>query len=128
MTTQLQAFMHAIRLQESGNTYHAFNAGSGASGAYQFEPATWRGALIGAGYGFSVWMQRSARDAPPAVQDAAAAYLMGRYFREFGSWFDVAEAWYGGPGAVGHPTRGGGPGFPNVGQYASHVMVLYQEV
>jgi hypothetical protein len=126
VTSQLQVFMHAERIQESGDNYRAYNVGSGAGGAYQFEPPTWRGALRGAGLGSSPYMNMGAQDAPPAIQDAAAAWLMGGYYQAFGhSWYNVAEAWYGGPGAVGHPGRGGGPGYPNVGQYASQVMAIY---
>lgn len=123
----LQTFMHAERIQESGNNYRAYNRGSAAGGAYQFEPATWHSALSGAGLGASKWVHVGAQDAPPSIQDAAAAYLMGSYYNDFGhSWFNVAEAWYGGPGAIGHPSRGGGPGYPNVGQYANQVVAIYR--
>jgi hypothetical protein len=121
--------MHAERIQESGNNYGAFNPGSRAAGAYQFEPATWNGALLQAGLGASQWVGRPANQAPPWVQDAAAAALMGGYYNDFGhSWFNVAEAWYGGPGAIGHPGRGGGPGYPDVGQYANQVMAIYRSL
>lgn len=54
---------------------------------------------------------------------------MGSYYNQFGrSWFNVAEAWYGGPGAVGHPDIGGGPGFPTVGQYANQVIAIYDSL
>jgi hypothetical protein len=118
--------MHAIRIQESGNNYGAYNKGSGAAGAYQFEPSTWRGAVSGAGLG--QWASTSPNMAPAWVQDAAARWLMQGYFNRFQSWFSVAEAWYGGPGAVGHPTWGGGPGYPNVGQYAQHVIFLMDQI
>lgn len=126
MASQLQTFMHAERIQESGDNYGAYNAGSAAAGAYQFEPPTWRGALTMAGLRGSPYYNQSPRFAPPAVQDAAAAALMGSYYVAYGqSWYNVAEAWYGGGGAVGHPGRGGGPGYPNVGQYAAQVMAIY---
>lgn len=119
----IDCFMAAIRQQESGGNYGALNRGSGASGAYQFTLGTWRTALGLAGLGGSQWAAGPARDAPPAIQDAAAHALMSSYFNRFGnSWFNVAEAWYGGPGAVGHPNWGGGPGYPNVGQYATQVI------
>jgi hypothetical protein len=126
MAGGLPVFMHAERLQESGDNYAAYNSGSGAAGAYQFLQSTWRYALGLAGLGSSQWANLPANDAPPSVQDAAAAALMGRYYGQFGrSWYNVAEAWYGGPGAVGHPDWGGGPGYPTVGQYAAQVMAKY---
>lgn len=118
----IDCFMYAIRLQESGNNYRAYNKSSTASGAYQFLDSTFHGALRIAGLGNSVYMNKSAWEAPPSVQDAAAHALMSDYYRRFGSWRNVAEAWYGGPGAVGHPNYGGGPGYPNVGQYAAEVL------
>lgn len=116
----IDCFIASIRIQESGGNYSAYNPGSGAAGAYQFEPGTWRYALSLAG--LSNWSGTPANHAPPWVQDAAAKALMGSYFSQFGSWYDVAEAWYGGPGAVGHPRWGGGPGYPDVGQYADQVI------
>lgn len=125
MTDDLSLFMAAIRLQESGGNYSAFNPDSRASGAYQFLDSTFHGALRQAGLGGSIYITRAAYQCPVAIQDAAARALMGGYYATLGhSWFNVAEAWYGGPGAVGHPNRGGGPGYPNVGQYATDVMVL----
>lgn len=125
----LDVFMHAIRIQESGNNYAAYNGGSGAAGAYQFEPATWHSALYAAGLGGTIWPAVRADRAPAWVQDAAAAVMMTAYYNKFGqSWYNVAEAWYGGPGAVGHPNRGGGPGYPNVGQYAAHVISIFNSL
>lgn len=122
----IDCFIASIRIQESGGNYGAYNAGSGAAGAYQFEPGTWRYALSVAGLGS--WSSTPANQAPSWVQDAAAKALMGQYFNQFGSWFSVAEAWYGGPGAVGHPDWGGGPGYPNVGQYATQVINRMNEI
>lgn len=124
----LATFLAAIRQQESGGNYQASNP-SGASGAYQFEPGTWVYALSLAGLGGTVYASEPAGNAPPSVQDAAAGALMSLYYRQFGSsWFNVAEAWYGGPGAVGHPDIGGGPGYPTVGQYATDVMAIYNSL
>ena len=127
---QIDVFMHAIRLQESGNNYHgADNPTSGASGAYQFTWGTWLEALDMAGLRIYPYNYERAGRAPDWVQDHAAKALIGHYYRNFGnSWFNVAEAWYGGPGAVGHPNWGGGPGYPNVGQYASQVMAKYRSL
>lgn len=121
--------MHAIRIQESSDNYTAFNAGSGASGAYQFTSGTWVQALGMAGLGNSVYAREAAYQAPASVQDAAAAALMSSYYNQFGqSWFNVAEAWYGGPGAVGHPDISGGPGYPTVGDYANNVISIYNSL
>lgn len=127
--SDMDTFMHAERIQESGDNYHARNASSGASGAYQFTWGTWLYALGLAGLRRPPYNYESANNAPPSVQDAAARALMSLYYNEFGhSFYNVAEAWYGGPGAVGHPTEGGGPGYPNVGQYASDVMAIYKRL
>lgn len=125
----IDLFMEAIRIQESSNNYLAFNAGSGASGAYQFTQGTWVQALGMAGLGGSVYAREAAYQAPASVQDAAARALMGAYYNQFGqSWVNVAEAWYGGAGAVGHPDIGGGPGYPTVGEYASSVIAIYNSL
>lgn len=116
-------FMAAIRAQESGGNYSIVNAGSGAAGAYQFTFGTWQEALSLAGYANTVYYREAANLAPPSVQDAAARAIMSQYYNQFGqSWYNVAEAWYGGPGAVGHPNIGGGPGYPTVGEYAAQVV------
>lgn len=123
---EIDTFLAAIRQQESGGNYKAVNAGSGASGAYQFTLGTWDQALSLAGLGNSAYYGKAANLAPASVQDAAARALMSQYYNQFGhSWFNVAEAWYGGPGAVGHPDIGGGPGYPTVGEYATQVMAIY---
>lgn len=57
-----------IKYCESTNNYQAQNAHSTASGAYQFLDTTWRGLSASRGYAH-------AKDAPAAVQDAAAIEL-----------------------------------------------------
>lgn len=54
-----------VKQRESGGNYQAYNASSGAAGAWQFIPSTW------AGFGGYA----SARDAPPEVQDEKARAL-----------------------------------------------------
>lgn len=121
--------MDAIRQQESGGNYAAVNASSGASGAYQFSFSTWQQALALAGLANTVYYREAAALAPASVQDAAARALMSQYYSQFGgSWYSVAEAWYGGPGAVGQPGISGGPGYPSVGQYASSVIAIYNSL
>lgn len=56
---------------ESGGDYTAVNPDSGAGGAYQFLPSTWT----------SLGYSGAPQDAPPAVQDEAAA----RYYAMAGS-------------------------------------------
>lgn len=125
----IDLFMEAIRIQESSNNYLAYNPGSGASGAYQFTQGTWVSALGMAGLAGSVYTREAAYQAPASVQDAAARALMSSYYSQFGnSWFNVAEAWYGGPGAVGNPGIGGGPGYPTVGEYANSVIAIYNSL
>lgn len=122
----IDTFMAAIRQQESGGNYKAVNASSGDSGAYQFSIGTFDQALTLAGLGNSTYYGKAAYLAPASVQDAAAKALMTQYYNQFGqSWYNVAEAWYGGPGAVGNPNEGGGPGYPTVGEYATEVMAIY---
>lgn len=124
MAADLGTFLAAIRQQESGGNYRATNP-SGAAGAYQFLFSTWQYAMGLAGLANSVYYRSSADQAPPSVQDAAAGALASLYYNQFGqSWFNVAEAWYGGPGAVGHPDLSGGPGYPTVGEYAQNVISI----
>jgi hypothetical protein len=128
MADNLNVFAHAIRIQESGDEYTAVNA-SGHFGAYQFSIGTWVEALTLAGVQYDLFAGTLPSIAPPSVQDAAALALMSKYYGEFGhSLYNVAEAWYGGPGAVGHPSEGGGPGYPTVGGYASSVIAIYNSL
>lgn len=125
----IDIFMHAERIQESGDNYKAYNASSGAAGAYQFTSGTWVYALGLAGVKHKAYYNESANRVPPRVQDDAARALMLHYYNMFQhSWHAVAEAWYGGPGAVGHPNYGGGPGYPTVGEYADDVMRIYHRL
>lgn len=127
--SNMEVFMHAERIQESGDNYNARNSASGASGAYQFTWGTWLEALAIAGLRYAPYNRESANHAPHWVQDAAAKALMTEYYNMFNhSFHNVAEAWYGGPGAVGHPGWGGGPGYPTVGQYADQVMAIYRRL
>lgn len=126
MASDLELFMEAIRLQESGNDYTIPPNAYGASGAYQFIFSTWVDAVSAAGFGGTVYATQPAYLAPPSVQDAAASQLMSTYYNQYGdNWVNVAEAWYGGPNAVGNPNLSGGPGYPTVGQYATEVIARY---
>lgn len=108
--TQLAAFLRAERATESGTNYTAQATGSQASGAYQFEPTTWAEYANASGY--AQYANKPAKTAPPAVQDAVAAYMATTYYKQHGgNWMDVAESWYspanvGKTGVVPYPTAG----------------------
>ncbi len=61
----MNAFLACVRQRESGGNYRAVNPSSGAGGAYQFMPSTWR-AMGGQGL---------PQNASPAEQDAMAMKL-----------------------------------------------------
>lgn len=86
------AILAAIRTFESGGDYTAESASSTASGAYQFLDSTW------GGYGGYA----RAKDAPPPVQDAAAAELATRILNaNNGDVSTVPVSWYLGHVPVG---------------------------
>lgn len=103
-TGGLDSFLAAIKSQESNGNYQATNASSGASGAYQFMQGTWTSEAKAAGY--PQYADGPASAAPANVQDAVAAHMANGYFQSYGSWQSAAEAWYGGPGAVGTNESG----------------------
>ena len=94
----VDSFLSAIRQHESGGNYQAYNAGGGASGAYQFIQSTWSSEAQAAG--FTQYANGPASAAPPDVQDAVAKHMAEAYYKQYGSWQDAAEAWYM-PGDVG---------------------------
>jgi hypothetical protein len=109
--TELGQFMAGLRRMESGGNYRALNAGSGASGGYQFLDSTW------GNYGG----YRRAMDAPSDVQDARAKQLMTAYYQKFGTWGAVAQAWLGGPGSVGKNVTDRYTGITS-NQYVNNVL------
>ena len=87
----LDRFMAALRDVESSGNYQAVGVPTPwgtAKGAYQYLDSTWDNYK---GYA-------TAADAPPEIQDEKARLDMQRYYDEYGSWDDVAAAWYSGPG------------------------------
>lgn len=89
--TDLDRFMAALRDVESSGNYQAIGTQTPwgtAKGAYQYLDSTWDNYK---GYA-------TAADAPPEIQDEKARLDMQRYYDEYGSWDDVAAAWYSGPG------------------------------
>lgn len=67
--------LQPISAHESGGNYRAQNPVSSASGAFQDIDQTWREAMQGLGYGNAY---PHAKDAPPAVQNAANIWLQAR--------------------------------------------------
>lgn len=114
----LDAFMAAIRQKESGGDYDIVNSDSGAYGAYQFMPEYWPEFARQAGV--------NPNDKSPEAQDRVARFHMQRYYEEYGNWYDVAVAWYGGPGAVGDEDRlhRGQGEYPTIDDYANSVIEL----
>lgn len=107
--TQLAAFMYGLGQEESGGNYRTPPNRVGASGKYQFLDSTW------GNYGG----YPKAYLAPPEIQDERARQLMGAYYRKFGDWGSVAQAWLGGPGSVGKNVSDG-----NIGSFAYARNVL----
>ncbi len=80
----LDQVLATIRALESGGDYRAQAQGSTASGAYQFIDGTWDDY---AGY-------PTAASAPPDIQDAKAAEMVGAILDEHGSVEAVPVIWY----------------------------------
>jgi len=84
--------LSTIRQVESSNNYGAQAKGSSASGAYQFIDSTWQASTKKAGLGTEY---ARAKDAPPEVQDAVAAFAVRDILSRTGN--DVTKVplvWY----------------------------------
>lgn len=90
-STDHSSVLARIKMCESGGSYTAVNASSGASGAYQFLDSTWRTVPASAGYA-------SAAAAPASVQDRAAQQLFARDGTT--PWLASASCWRHDAGAV----------------------------
>lgn len=119
---KLAALMHAIGIQESGgNGYGAVNDISGALGKYQILP----GNIAGRGG----WDREAGlRNLSPSqflhnprAQERIAKHKLRQYLHAYGVR-GAAQAWYGGPGAVGNNNISGGSGYPTTGGYADSIM------
>jgi len=118
----LGAILATIRAMETGGNYRTQITSSTASGAYAFLDGSWDGY---GGY-------RRARDAPPAVQDAKAAWL-ARYIldKNNGDVTTIPVSWY-----IGHVPRGAEwDTVPPVGanvltprEYQARWMAMYAKV
>lgn len=114
MTTTMSDLLALVRSNESGGNYsippwdnYAYPS-SHASGAYQFEPATWQQLTQEAGIGTQY---PEAYLAPAAIQDAVAAYAASHYDPN-SAFLWQASAPAGGYPTVdaGTPPSGGGGG------------------
>jgi hypothetical protein len=92
--TSLDEFMARIRSVESSNNYNAVSSLDGSTyyGAYQINTAYWDDWCSEAK--ISVPAEWSAEN-----QDRVARCIMGKYYKEYGNWHDVAVAWNGGAGS-----------------------------
>jgi hypothetical protein len=84
--------LSTIRQVESSNNYGAQAKGSSASGAYQFIDSTWQASTKKSGLGTEY---ARAKDAPPEVQDAVAAFAVRDILNRTGN--DVSKVplvWY----------------------------------
>jgi hypothetical protein len=84
--------LSTIRQVESSNNYGAQAKGSSASGAYQFIDSTWQASTKKSGLGTEY---SRAKDAPPEVQDAVAAFAVRDILNRTGN--DVTKVplvWY----------------------------------
>lgn len=82
----LERFMYALGQVESGGSYTAYNASSGAYGRYQIIPSSWR-----------MWAKEVLGDAyapmTPENQDKVAAYKLHQSYHRIGAWPYVAYWW-----------------------------------
>lgn len=82
----VEKFLKALALQESGGDPKAQNPGSSASGKYQYIDSTWVSRVTGEGAIYPPGGQyTSAKDAPEAVQDAVAYIEYAKKFQDLGN-------------------------------------------
>ncbi len=77
-----QSLADLVKHFESGGNYTAVNPSSGAAGAYQFVPSTWR--QYGSQLGIDTSAYPTAAVAPPEVQDAVFKQAVAK--RGLGDW------------------------------------------
>lgn len=132
-TVNVDAILATIRQVESGNNYSSLTHGTGgASGAYQYEPATWTAMLsraISAGllpasdsqYGY-------AAAAPVAVQDTVARYDVTTFLNSVGGNVALVPLHWYYPASINNPSLLGytPPGNSiSIGNYQSHWLSVY---
>lgn len=102
--------------QESGNP-NAVNPDTGAAGAWQVMPANW-----------AKWAQEAglpgAAPMTASSQRLVVRHKLIAYFEAFGSWDNVARAWYAGPAhhGINSDRKEGGGKYPSVNGYARSVI------
>lgn len=106
--------MTGLAGQESGNP-SAVNVDTGAYGAWQVLPANWW-----------KWAQQAGlpSDAPKTManQRVVVRHVLVGYFEAWGSWDNVARAWYAGPARHGWHSNARQGRYPSVNAYAAGVM------
>ena len=117
---KLAALLHAVGQQESGGNYNAVNP-IGYKGKYQISPGNikGKGGWDVEALGHNVSYRKYANS--PRIQEKIAEHKMRQYMHQFGLR-GAAQAWYGGPGAVGNNNISGGSGYPTTGGYADEIM------
>lgn len=91
-------FLRAIASQESGGNYGAVNRSSGALGKYQIMPGnvpSWARQILGRSVSPGQFLHN------PKLQEQIARAKLLSYYKKYGAR-GAAEAWYGGPGSIGH--------------------------
>lgn len=119
----LARLLSAIKGQESGGRYSAYNRGSGASGAYQilrsnFEKSGsgWDMDALGRDVSFNEFISS------PAIQDAIARHRLGQLLKSRGM-AGAAATWYGGDWGYNHmydmrPQNG----YPSMYDYVMSIL------
>lgn len=124
---RFRALVKAIWGKESGGNYQAVNSSSGAAGRYQIMP----GNFVGKGgwdveaLGRNVSLQQFMKN--PRIQDRIAQHKLREYYHQYGAR-GAAQAWYGGPGAVGNNNISGGSGYPSTGEYANDIIARMRRI
>jgi hypothetical protein len=117
----LGRLMNAIRGQESGGNYRAYNP-SGASGAYQILKSNFVGAggwdreALGRDVSYQEFMNS------PQIQDAIARYKLGQYLKSRGM-AGAAATWYGGDWGYKHMyDKRPQNGYPSMYDYVMSIL------
>lgn len=82
MAVNYASLAELVKAHESRGDYNAVNPQSGAGGAYQFVPSTWR--AYGSQAGVDLGQYPTAQSAPSDVQDAVFAQAVNK--RGLGDW------------------------------------------
>lgn len=124
---RFKALVKAIWGKESGGNYSAVNADSGAAGRYQIMPGNfvgkggWDVEALGRNVSLHQFMNN------PRIQDRIAQHKLRQYYHKYGAR-GAAQAWYGGPGAVGNNNISGGSGYPSTGEYANDIIAQMRRI